>query len=281
MGLYYNPNPPFIGAPQPLAEVQLTPPSGPLPQNPPFRGSRVSGEILNCWAAAVVVAALTAVLPPLLVPQPAAATPLFKKQNFEIYRAWDASVPAPITAINLDPPISGPAPQNPPVVGSYIPTAVQVAWLPLPPAPIVAVNLNPPISGPAANNPLFAGTRVPIEIQVAWLPPAPAPITAVNLDPPQSGPAVNNPPLAAPRTVLWPADITLPYDLLVRRLLIPAAPGAAVNLPIGARVPQAVLSAWLAPPQAPVVSVLLNPLIAGPAPHVADWLVRARRRMRR
>lgn len=184
MGLYYNPNPPHIGAQQPLTQKKLTPPqSGPLPQNPPFNGgAKIAQAILTCWA---VAAAVAFTYPPVVAvnldpPISAPATPLFKKTNYEIYRAWDATASAPITAINLDPPISGP--QNPPIKGSSVPVEVQVSWLPSPPSPIVAVNLDPPIGAPsAAYTPI--GSSVPTAVQVAWLQPPPAPIVAVKMPP--------------------------------------------------------------------------------------------------
>src|SRR5437879_8007607 len=71
MGIYYNPNPPHIGAQQPLEQRKLTPPqSGPAPQNPPFRGSFVGTEILVAWA--VVISPIS--LPPKVIPQTAIAT---------------------------------------------------------------------------------------------------------------------------------------------------------------------------------------------------------------
>lgn len=112
MGLYYNPPPPFMGAAQPLEGKKLDPPqSGPPPQNPPFMGgSAVHKAILGCWAAAVIVSTIMPVVARNLTPPsaPVVSTPLFKKTNFEIYRAWDPPVLAPIVARNLTPP-SGPA----------------------------------------------------------------------------------------------------------------------------------------------------------------------------
>lgn len=304
MGHYYNPPPPHIGAAQPLEKRKLTPSSGPLPQSP-FRGSRVGTETLVSWAAAV--ATVTIVLPHLLVPQPAAATtPLFKKTNFEIYRAWDAAAPAPITAKNLNPPISGPTPQNPPFAGTRVPTSILVGWLPAPLTPIVAGNLDPPISaavaafpftgsvisaatfawyappalislrslnpsasGPAPQNPPIVGTHVPVEIQVGWIPTPPIPIVAVNLKPPIGIVAPSNPPFIG---------TYVPIAVRVARIPPPPLPIVAINLdpPIngpvisnppfaGTKVPTEVLASWLPPAPYPIVAVNGLPQSA-PAP---------------
>jgi hypothetical protein len=255
VGLYYNPNPPHVGAQQPLDQRKLTPPqSGPAPQNPPFRGSFVGAETLSCWAAAVTAAVI--VLPQLLVPQPAAAGTPYVAPRYDIYRSWDAPASAPIVAINLNPPISGPAVNNPPLIGARIPTAVLNAWLPPTPAPIVAVNMDPPVSGPAVNNPPILGAQIPLAIQIAWLPPVPAPIVAINLDPPVSGPAVNNPPFMGGARV--GGEILIAW--------LPPAPAPIVgpkfttgvsstNPPFmgGARIPLEVQVGWLSPAPMPIV----------------------------
>lgn len=269
MGLYYNPNPPHVGNHQPLEQRKLTPPqSGPPPQNPPFRGSFIGTETLVAWAAAVAITAISPILPAKLVPQAAIAAPLFKNINYEIVRAWDAPAPPIQSAINLDPPISGPAPQNPPFTGTRIPVEIQVGWIPPAPAPIVAKNLNPPIGIVAPSNPPFVGSYVRPEIQVAWIPPPPAPIRAINLDPPVSGPPPQNPPFAGTR---------VPVEVQIAWLPRPSAPIVAINgLPqspstpffpyIGSVIPRAVIVSWLLPPPAPITAINLRPPIAGPAP---------------
>lgn len=272
MGLYYNPNPPHIGAPQPLEQRKLTPPqSGPTPQNPPFRGSRIGQDVLVSWAVAAVVAATLIVLPTKLVPaQAAVSTPLFANPNYQILRAWDPVAPAPIVAINLDPPVSGPTPQNPPVIGTRVPLPVQIAWLPPPPAPITAVNLDPPVSGPTPQNPPIVGARLPLPVQIGWIPPPPAPITAINLDPPASGPTPQNPPtigsvVPAAVHVAW---LPLPPAPIVAVNLDPPASGPTPSNPSfrgGARVPNEVLIAWLPPVPAPIVARNLIPPVSGPA----------------
>jgi uncharacterized phage protein (TIGR02218 family) len=117
VGIYYNPNPPHIGAQQPPDQRKLTPPqSGPVPQNPPFSGSRIAQAVLVCWAAAVVTNAIAPIIAVNLDPPisgPAATAPLFKKINYEIYRTWEPQSAAPIIAVNLDPPISGPVAPGP------------------------------------------------------------------------------------------------------------------------------------------------------------------------
>src|SRR5579859_7999128 len=94
MGIFYNPPNPNFGAQQPLQNEELTPASGPAPQNPQLRGSRVSEEILGCWAALAIAAA--AILPqtsPKLVPQPAAAQnppPISARGITEALQWWNA-----------------------------------------------------------------------------------------------------------------------------------------------------------------------------------------------
>lgn len=251
MGLYYNPNPPHIGAQAPLTPKNLTPPSGPAPQNPPFPGSRISQAILSCWA----VAAVAIVLPTLLVPQPAqAAFVPPAKFNQQILRAWEAPPQAAIVAINLDPPISGPTPQNPPLIGARIPQAVLNAWLPAAPAPIVAINMDPPIAGPVVSNPPFTGgARIPIEIQIGWLAPAPAPILAGKLPAPSAPQA---PPLVGSRVPLeillaWVPAPPAPFTRPVRVTI--SAPADNPPFAGGARVSSEVLIGWLPPASLPVV----------------------------
>src|SRR4029077_20152826 len=125
MGLFYNPPNPNIGGQQPLESKKLTPPqSGPAPQNPPVIGSRVSVEVLACWAAAAVIATAS---PPYLqvearlsppVSGPVLVTPRGSSGPQAVLNSWLPADPAPIVAINLDPPIAGPTPQNPPLIGS-------------------------------------------------------------------------------------------------------------------------------------------------------------------
>ncbi len=264
MGLYYNPLPPHIGAQQPLEQRKLTPPSGPLPQNPPFIGGIAQAIILG-WSAFVATNAIAPVTARNLTPSGTIAATPYNPARYDIYRSWDAPAPPTQFSVNLNPPIAGPTPQNPPILGSRVPLCVQVAWIPPPPFPIVAINLDPPINGPVVNNPPFTGARIPLEVQInwplplvvvqltispvqsapaslvpyirgnvdilnAWLPPVPAPIVAVNLDPPISGPTPQNPPV------------------------------------IGSRVPLAVQIGWLPPTPSPIVAVNLNPPVSGPLP---------------
>lgn len=311
MGLYYNPNPPHVGAQQPLSQRKLTPPiSGPAPQNPPFMGgARIAQAILTCWAVAAAVAIPTPPVvavnldPPIsgpapqnpprtgarvpvevlvswlpapptpwpnfiaddvapLVPAPIQSLPQFQRRLDQIYGAWLPSIPAPIVAVNLDPPVSGPTPQNPPVRGARVPVEVQVAWLPPAPAPITAINLDPPVSGPTLQNPPVRGSSVPVEVQVSWLPPAPAPIVAINLDPPTSGPAPQNPPfrgagLSVEVQVSWLPPALAPQS--ARNLSPPISAPVATYVPVGARVPVEVQISWLPAPQVPVPPVLLVP----------------------
>lgn len=85
----------------------------------------------------------------------------------------------PLAPEVLVPPQSGPAPQNPPVIGAKMPDPVAIWWIPPPPQPMalqVVKNLVPPVSGPVAQNPPFAGgALVPLAVQIAWIPPPPQP----------------------------------------------------------------------------------------------------------
>jgi hypothetical protein len=239
--------------------------SGPTPQNPPVRGSRVPAEVQVAW------------IPPPFVP---------------------------VVAVNLDPTPAGPTPQNPPVRGSRVPAEVQVAWIPPVLLPVLAVNLDPTPAGPTPQNPPFAGTRVPVEVQVSWLPPVLLPVLAVNLDPPIDGTVSYtpvgsrvpvevqvswSPQVPAPvqrSSVLTPsvpqnppfAGTRVPVEVQVSWL--PPAPGPVLQVlaippssvvppyqPVGALVPTAVLVSWIPAPTPPLnVAVNLDPPISGPVP---------------
>lgn len=210
----------------------------------------------------------------------------------------------PLTPRKLTPPISGPAPTNPPFPGAQVAQAILVswavltvppapvvarnltppsapvpapqfkryeyaihnAWIPPPPAPQVAINLDPPISGPITTLPLFK--RYEYALHNALIPPPPAPQVAINLDPPVSGPTPQNPPFAGTR---------VPVPVQVAWLPAPPAPILADNfvhwlpppatyLPIGARVPMAVQIAWLPPQPQPQTARNRSPPVSGPAP---------------
>lgn len=230
-GIYYNPNPPQIGAQQIVTPQNLTPPSGPLPQNPPFNGgANYSVSIRACWAT---------IPPPIssfsgftetgpaegVVNNP----PLIGAQVGQAVLNWHiAPPPAPILAGLLTPP-SGVVATNPPFVGTQVGQAV-LNWYLLPPAPMVASNpapssgsvpQNPPFNGGAGYavairagwasipppissfsgftetgpvfNPTFPGTHVGQDVLNWYLPPTPAPILAINLTPPSAPLIVTSP----------------------------------------------------------------------------------------
>lgn len=171
-----------IAAPAPIAAIRSVPPiSGPIAQNPPF--APLGQPIFAGWniAAAVVD------LPLGTAPQPVAASPSFVF-NFAIYRAWDASPPAPIVARNLNPPIGGVV-SNPPFSGgAKISGQVLIGWLPPAPAPITGPKFTAGASG-SQNPPFMGGARIPLQVPIAWLPPVPLPIvgpkftkSGVNID---------------------------------------------------------------------------------------------------
>lgn len=197
-------------------------------------------------------------------------------------------------------PQSGPAPQNPPLIGSRIGQAILNSWI-IPVAAIVLPQLMVP-------QPVQAAIVVPAkplaqEIYRNWELVSPAPIVARLLSPPIPGPA-QNPPLtgavinpailnywnlapvaiALPATIVplvvpaanqalrWPAEIYRSWDAsppapIVARLLTPPVSGASPQNPpvIGAQVPLAVHVAWLAPSPAPITAKNLNPPIGAAA----------------
>lgn len=136
-----------------------------------------------------------------------------------------------LSARRLVPPISGPAPQNPPFPGAYAlsqPTAVAVNWIPPPPGPYMgAVNAQPYgpdwKSPPNTPTPLITQglgrTQAPWSTFQAW---DAVTWSATNyslphgneqfwqqelLDPPISGPPPQRPPVTGPRTGIPPAII--------------------------------------------------------------------------
>lgn len=267
MGLFYSPPLPNIGAQQPLAPEQLTPQSGPAPQNPPLIGSLIGQAILNCW----FVPAALIILPQLLIPQsaPVASLPQPQRSLQEVYRTWEVPPPAPITARPLNPAIFGPAPQNPPIVGAIVPLAVQVAWLPPAPASIVTINLNPPISGPAPSSSPIVGAQIPLAVQVAWLPPQAQPYFGEyepyqppTLSPPVSGPSPQNPPLtSAINPAILNSWAIAPIAVALEQAGIPQSLPVAIS-PL--RWPWEIYRSWDAAPPAPIVGSKLVP-ISGPA----------------
>lgn len=296
MGLYYNPNPPNIGTWQPLEPRKLTPPSGPVPQNPPLTGAKVPAAVLISW----IPPAPAAVVAVNLIPRP--VSPYVPPSVYRDY-GWYTPYLLPTVAGNLDPPISGPTPQNPPIKGSRVPVEVLIGWIPPPPAPIVAINLDPPIAGPTISNPPIIGSIVPSSVLISWLPPTPMPIVAINLDPPVQGPTPQNPPFQGgalvPNTVLinWLPPVPMPivgpkYTLGIVAPSNPPFPGSRVPvevqiawlppapmpirgailtppsgpiyLPIGSRVPVEVQVNWLPPVPMPILAVNLNPPQSAP-----------------
>lgn len=236
MGIYYQPPPPNIGGQQPLTPEPLIPQSGPTPSNPIFGAVSLAATLVAAWTATAAPLPQTApqLIPPAIIGPPPARLP------FDVLQSWAVLPPVPPTSHLLNPPISGPTPQAPPISGgASVGEAVLVQWLPPPPYPPQAVNLDPPIAGPAPQNPPFrGGARAPDATFVQWIPPPPNPPQAVNLDPPIAGPAPQNPPFAT-----------------------------------GAAIPEAVLVGWLPPPPQPLVAINLDPPIAGPTPQNPPRLV--------
>lgn len=106
----------------------------------------------------------------------------------------------------LTPPISGLAPQNPPVSGppgAVLTTTILPWFIPPPPQPPIVIRYAP-LAGFPMNPPFMGGARVRGEVLVSWLPPDPGPTLdknaqpyqPVNLTPPISGPPPQNPPFA-------------------------------------------------------------------------------------
>lgn len=160
---------------------------------------------------------------------PVVAQPLVFQES--IYVSWLPPQPQPIVIQNLVPPISGPAPQNPPFPGAYAlsqPSATAVNWIPPPPGPYgnyasaqpYGLFLkSPPSTG---DNPATHGlgrSQAPWQTFLAWdavtWSPWNYPLPHGNeqfwqqelLDPPISGPTPQRPPVSGPRTGLPPAII--------------------------------------------------------------------------
>jgi hypothetical protein len=269
MGLYYNPQPPHIGASQPLEGKKLTPPSGPLPQSPPVLLTAATlAIILSGWAPASAAPQTS----PKLVPQAVVSgPPLLNNTALQtILSAWASTAPPIQTLEQLVPPQSGPPPTNPPFAGgAEVSESVLVAWLPLPPLPPVAINLDPPIAGPTPQNPPFTGSQVPLAVLDAWIPPPPAYQTTDLIPVPISGPTPQNPPFAGtgvPESVLVAWLPPQPAAITVDLIPVPISGPAAGYVPTGAVEPLAVSVSWLPPQPAAITAVNLNPPISGPAP---------------
>lgn len=238
----------IVQPPLPTLPVNIDPPIS-APQNPPIKGARFWTEIQNAW------------LPPQHIPQPnfigddyapwasvsvPPYTPVGARVPIQVQIAWLPPAPMPVLAINLDPPVSGPTPQNPPINGMRVPVAVQVAWLPPAPMPVLPINLDPPISAPQIIY-VPVGTSIPVAVQVSWLPRPPDPITAINLDPPISGPLPQDPPRIGARV---PVEVQIawlppqPMPILGFNKVTLTGPIVITYVPIGSRVPVEVQVSW-------------------------------------
>jgi hypothetical protein len=176
VGLYYNPIPPHIGAQQPLDSKKLTPPQSGPDNPPFLGTRIAQAIFVAWTIASIAPVPVVAknstppggpATPPLFkkldygiyaawMPAPHIPQPNFVPDDFA---PWATAFGASYVP-----------------VGSRIPTAVQVAWLPQLLVPVVAPTLDPPISGPAPQDPPRIGARVPVEVQIAWLPPQPMPV---------------------------------------------------------------------------------------------------------
>jgi hypothetical protein len=272
VGLYYNPPSPHIGGRQPLEPKQLTPASGPTPNDPPFNGgSRVSQAVLSSW----FIPAAAVVLQELFVPAaPAQAAPV--RVPDAIYQSWSSATAAnhfaalqvvTEVAAKLTPPVSGPLPSNPPFMGgAQVPEQVSVWWIPPPPQPQFTIPLDPPQSGPTPDNPPFAGgAEVPQAVLNWWIPPPPAPQSSILLKPPISGPVANpfiGGRIPAPILEWWSAP-----DVIVDLVQSPG-PQVAPDSPTVASDKRLadILASWIPKPPAAITSRLLSPPQSGPAP---------------
>lgn len=158
----------------------------------------------------------------------------------------------------LDPPQSGPSPQNPQFLGSVVNAAILVCWAlssPLPQLPAKVV----PQSAPTT---FVQPTKLSQEIYRSWEIAAPLPQRATLLTP-QSGPS----PLSFGGRLI-PITLPDPAQAPVARNLNPPISGPAPTAPptLGATIPVPVQVAWIPPPPAPIVAINLIPPIGGPTP---------------
>lgn len=245
MGLYYNPPQPFMGARQPGAPLEQTPPSGPTPQNPPFMGgARVPQAVLDAWRPPPpsVMFDDAPITFPLGAPNPPQST-WFKLS--EALTDWLPPQPGQVLFL-LAPASTPPAPRPP--IREYWSAQVEIttAWIPGPPGPYLQAQpyaqevTVPPISGEVAANPPFnGGAKVPFAVLTAWIPPPPQAPVAVLLDPPISADFVSGQrPLDVVRE-LWEA---LPPMAIVLEAPIPSSSDSPIA---ASAIPQAVLNAWL------------------------------------
>lgn len=171
----------------------------------------------------------------------------------------------PLTPRQLTPPISGPAPQNPPFQGAAIAQAILVAWATsqVAPAPVVARNLTPQPAPAAA--PVLK--RYDYTVHNAWLPAAPMPQAQTFVDPPISGPPPQNPPFMGGARVPLPVQVAwIPPPHIADPNFAPdtfapwvVPPVVTPFLPIGTRIPDAVLVSWLPLPPLPQLPINLDP----------------------
>lgn len=302
-GIFYQPPNPNIGAQQPLAPVDLVPPqSGPPPQNPPFPGAAA-------MALVTIMSVVWAPPPPLpvepveiapLVPAPVSSyVPVGTRVGQDVQSNWQVPPPGPYFNNEqpyapkvLDPPISGPPPQNPPFPGAMainFPTTQTVAWLPPQPQPIVAINLIPKLF---TSDPPFPGAFVPQAVLVGWLPLPPDPFMGMGAVEPleqtkfiPSGPTPQNPPVTGPNIGLrleiqdaWlpppPGPNQGAEQQFAQEVLSPPISGPPPQNPPfagGAEVSEPVLISWLPPdprpqwsPPTPISAIPNYPPPAGP-----------------
>lgn len=247
--------------PAPQSSILLEPPqSGPAPSNPPFvGGAKLAPGIAQWWSRDLVFVEISAPIVPQIQPDSApvsrAATSLA-----EILISWLPKPPAPITARLLVPPVSGPVPQNPPIVGSRIPAAVLQWWIPAPPLPQLSEQVVPP--SPVVVTYVPPPVGMPAAVTQWWALTAPAVILPRLLTPPQSGPdAFTFPPRGVPAAVSlwWDAPAQFPQ---LRALFVPAS-AAEFTFP-RRDVAAQVLQWWSAAPQALQRTRPLTPPQSGP-----------------
>lgn len=180
-------------------------------------------------------------------------------------------------------PASGPAPQNPPIIGarhrvetplrSWVAAAAEAAAYPfMGTAQPLQKRLFTPPSGPTPQNPpIGGGSRSRGDVLQSWALAAAATAAVVIL------PRVFVPPAAAQASVpasrvsdaIHQSWNVAPPTLSVRRLLTPPVSGPTPDNPPfvgGAAVSQAALNWWIPPPPQPQTAILLDPPISGPTP---------------
>lgn len=227
MGLYYQPPMPNMGGQQPATAAELTPQSGPMPQNPPINGgAKVQEEALIAWLppAPHVQMEEPAIVFPQTAPQPRANWWKIEAQ----ITAWIPPAPQPIATPPVPMSAPPPVPPIPPNISRLL--VLFQGWLSVDPAtlipgpyegnaqPYAQVVCTPPISAMPPSAPPVVGGGLSQAIVNSWIPPDPMWQSTITLKPPSSSDRPIVTPSARAEINAW--DILTPGGVVGAKRLI-------------------------------------------------------------